>query len=158
MDGLKDNDGEYALGRYQQAKRTCEDARFRSGLYWVLGMDENETLDRLRAMSQDHKAEILNLETKIARRKAEEAEKKLHEKEAERKDALDRLQTYMAEDRQPEEELENGDDEEDDESNCRVGRNVGISSGNWEKNQKIFEKAIKLVPGRLMTELVKFPA
>ena len=77
--GLKGDDGKFDLQKYLRAAEKVKQKEFDHILHLVL-MNEDQTLDRLRKMSPEHKAALLNLEKELAERKWEEKCKEADEK------------------------------------------------------------------------------
>lgn len=90
---LKDDNGKFDLAKYNRIAKAAKQKQFDNILHLVLAT-EDETLDRLRNMSPEHKEALLNLEKELAERqlgeklevaenRCKEAEEKLEEAERE---------------------------------------------------------------------------
>ncbi|KAI0474537.1 hypothetical protein F4859DRAFT_514389 [Xylaria cf. heliscus] len=71
---LKDNTDRFDVSEWRMAVESYNQARFDNALHWLIAMEKDETLDRLRKMSPDHKAAILDLERQITVVKLNKAE------------------------------------------------------------------------------------
>ncbi|TGJ84449.1 hypothetical protein E0Z10_g4297 [Xylaria hypoxylon] len=80
---LKDNTGKFNMAEWRIAMQLYNQARFDNSLHWLIAMEKDETLDRLRNMSPDHKAAILDLEQQITAEKLTKAEASLRLNDAE---------------------------------------------------------------------------
>ena len=77
---LKDDNGKFDLAKYKRMAEEAKQKQLDNMLHLVLA-NEDETLDRLRNMSPEHKAALLNLEKDLAGEKLEAAENRCKEAE-----------------------------------------------------------------------------
>ncbi|KAI8950559.1 hypothetical protein F4801DRAFT_602305 [Xylaria longipes] len=80
---LKDDSGKFDMAKWRKATESYKQTRFNNALHWLIAKDKDETLDRLRDMSPDHKAATLDLERQITVAKLDIATESLRLKEAE---------------------------------------------------------------------------
>ncbi|KAI0424495.1 hypothetical protein F5Y09DRAFT_347651 [Xylaria sp. FL1042] len=80
---LKNNAGKFDMVKCQRVAESIHQAQFDNALHWIVVMEKGEVLDRLRGMSPDHKAAILNLEQQITVEKLDKVEESLRQKDKE---------------------------------------------------------------------------
>ncbi|KAI0454092.1 hypothetical protein F5B21DRAFT_476531 [Xylaria acuta] len=88
---LKDDSDKFDIVRWRRATESYKQARFDNALHWLIAMEKGETPDRLRNMSLDHKAAILDLERQITAAKLNKAEESLKLRDAEVSKTTDEL-------------------------------------------------------------------
>ncbi|KAI0531738.1 hypothetical protein GGR58DRAFT_518288 [Xylaria digitata] len=90
---LKNTAGKFDVAELRRATQSWNQARFDNALHWLLIMEEDETLDRLRNMSPHHKAAILDLERQITVEKLDKSEEFLRLRDAEVSRMTDNIRT-----------------------------------------------------------------